>query len=276
MILLVFSLVTNFVALLIVRRFEIERRNLMEAAGTPMSLKARGRSSRRLRTNRLAELIATAAAVAAIAVLAIVIGSVLIRGLGALNLDLVTKNQVTFGETGGGIANALVGTAIMVGIATAIALPFGILVALYVAEFAPTQIGRAIRLGLDVLNGVPSIVIGIFAYALLVVGSGYAAWKGSVALAIIMLPLIARSTMEVLDLVPNSLREASFALGVSRWRTVLFVIVPTVFWRRADGKHARHRPRGRRDRAAPVHDVDLPPEPDRHGSEKGHGVDPAA
>jgi phosphate transport system permease protein len=85
-----------------------------------------------------------------------------------------------------------------------------------------------VRLALDVLNGVPSIVIGIFVYALLVVSSGQAAWKASFALAIVMLPLVSRATMEVLNLVPNSLREASFALGVSKWRTVLFVIFPTV------------------------------------------------
>jgi phosphate transport system permease protein len=200
----------------------------VEAARPPISLQAQGRSRRRLRTNRGAEVIATLAAAGAIAVLGIVIVSVLLRGIPALNLDLLTKNQVTFGQTGGGIANGIVGTAIMVGLATAIALPVGILVAIYVIEFAPRPVGRAVRLALDVLNGVPSIVIGIFAYALLVVGSGYSGWKGSVALAIVMLPLVSRSTMEVLNLVPGSLREASFALGVSKWRTVLFVVMPTV------------------------------------------------
>jgi phosphate transport system permease protein len=199
------------------------------AASQPTSpLRARGRSRRRLALNRAAESIATLAAFGAVAVLGLVVVSVLLRGIPALNVDFFTKNQVTFGETGGGIANALVGTPIMVGLATALALPVGILVAIYVAEFAPVAIARAVRLALDVLNGVPSIVIGIFAYALLVLGSGYAAWKASVALAIVMLPLVSRSTMEVLNLVPNSLREASFALGVSKWRTVLFVIMPTV------------------------------------------------
>ena len=143
------------------------------------------------------------AAFLAIGVLALVVISVFLRGIKALNLDFFTKSQVTFGETGGGIANGLVGTAIMVAIATAIALPVGILVAVYVAEFGGSRVSRLIRLALDVLNGVPSIVVGIFAYALLVVGSGYAAWKGSVALAIIMLPVVARSTIEVLGLVPD-------------------------------------------------------------------------
>ena len=167
------------------------------------------------------------AAFLAIGVLALVVVSVFVRGVKALNIDFFTKNQVTFGETGGGIANGLVGTAIMVAIATAIALPIGILVAVYVAEFGGSRVSRSIRLALDVLNGVPSIVVGIFAYALLVVGSGYAAWKGSVSLAIVMLPVVARSTIEVLGLVPDALRYGSYALGVSKWRTVLFVGMPS-------------------------------------------------
>jgi phosphate transport system permease protein len=191
------------------------------------SLKSTGRSRRRQRTNRIAQAVSVLAAFLALGILALVVGSVFWRGIKALNLDLFTKSQVTFGETGGGIANGLVGTAIMVAIATAIAVPFGILVAVYVAEFGSNRAGRFIRLALDVLNGVPSIVVGIFAYALLVVGSGYAAWKGSVALAIVMLPVVARSTIEVLNLVPDSLRYGSFALGVSKWRTILFVVMPS-------------------------------------------------
>ena len=200
----------------------------MEAsAAASISLKSTGRSRRRERTNKVAQGAAIVAAFLAIGVLALVVISVLLRGLKALNLDLFTKNQVTFGETGGGIANGLVGTAIIVAIATAIALPVGILAAIYVAEFGGNRISRVVRLALDVLNGVPSIVVGIFAYALLVVGSGYAAWKASVALAIVMLPLVARSTIEVLRLVPDALRYGSFALGISKWRTVLFVVMPS-------------------------------------------------
>jgi phosphate transport system permease protein len=190
-------------------------------------LKSTGRSRRRQRANRIAQAVSVFAAFLALGILALVVGSVFWRGIKALNLDLFTKSQVTFGETGGGIANGLVGTAIMVAIATVIAVPFGILVAVYVAEFGSNRAGRFIRLALDVLNGVPSIVVGIFAYALLVVGSGYAAWKGSVALAIVMLPVVARSTIEVLNLVPDSLRYGSFALGVSKWRTILFVVMPS-------------------------------------------------
>lgn len=201
----------------------------MEAAGSaqPISLRPTGRSRRRKRIDRVAQGTAVLAAFMAVGVLALVVVSVLVRGVKALNFDFFTKNQVTFGQTGGGIANGLVGTAIMVAIATAITLPVGILVAVYVAEFSSTRTARVIRLALDVLNGVPSIVVGIFAYALLVVGSGYAAWKGSVALAIVMLPVVARSTIEVLRLVPDALRYGSLALGVSKWRTVLFVVMPS-------------------------------------------------
>lgn len=201
----------------------------MEASSVTaaISLKPTGRSRRRRRVNRIAEAISVFAAFIAIGVLALVVISVFVRGIKALNIDFFTKSQVTYGETGGGIANGLVGTAIMLAIATAIALPVGILVAVYVAEFGGNRVSRFIRLALDVLNGVPSIVVGIFAYALLVVGSGYAAWKGSVALAIVMLPVVARSTIEVLGLVPDSLRDGSYALGISKWRTVLFIVMPS-------------------------------------------------
>ena len=200
----------------------------MEAAGIRPQLRAQGRARRRLVANRITELVATLAAFGAVAVLAIVVFNVVQRAIPALNLDLFTQVQATFGESGGGIKNAIIGSAIIVSIATLFALPTGVLVAIYVSEFAHEQVRRYVRLALDVLNGVPSIVIGIFVYALLVVGSGQAAWKASFALAIVMLPLVSRATIEVLNLVPSSLREASFALGVAKWRTVLFVILPTV------------------------------------------------
>jgi phosphate transport system permease protein len=190
-------------------------------------LRATGRARRRKTMNRVAEGFSTVAALAAIAVLAIVVGSVFLKGVNALSWDFLTKTPVTFGESGGGIANALVGSALIVLIATLMAVPVGVLVAIYITEFAPWSVRRTVRLALDVLNGVPSIVIGIFIFALLIVGHHQSAVAGSLALAVIMLPLIARSTQEVLDLVPGHLREASFALGVSRWRTVLGVVLPT-------------------------------------------------
>jgi len=151
----------------------------VEAASIRPSLKASGRSRRRLLTNRFAQLVATLAAFGAVAVLAIVVINVIQKAIPALSWDLFTKEQPTFGEAGGGIANAIVGSAIITGLATAFAVPIGVMVAIYVSEFASEQPKRYIRLALDVLNGVPSIIIGIFVYGLLVVGSGQAAWKAS-------------------------------------------------------------------------------------------------
>ncbi len=206
-------------------------------AEPPLSLKASGRSKRRLLVNRIAEASALLAAALAIAALAIVVWSVGSRGIGALSVDFFTKGPPLFGQTGGGIAPAIAGSLLLVFIATVIALPFGVLTAIYVSEFAPPGVGRQIRLWLDVLNGFPSIVIGIFVFTILVKvkvpvvewGHHQSAIAGGVALAIIMLPLVARSTMEVLQLVPGQLREASYALGVSKWQTVLRVVLPTSF-----------------------------------------------
>jgi len=204
-----------------------------------VSLKASGRTRRRLLVNRIAGGAAVLAAAAAIAVLAVVLWSVGSRGAGAINLDFFIKGPSSdfFATSGGGIAPAIVGSLLLVAVATAIALPVGVLTALYVSEFASAAIGRQVRLWLDVLNGFPSIVIGIFVFALAVkvkmpllgIGHHQSAIAGGGALSIIMLPLVARSTMEVLQLVPNHLREASLALGVSKWQTVLRVVLPTSF-----------------------------------------------
>jgi phosphate transport system permease protein len=200
-----------------------------------LSLRATGRARRRLVLNRCAEVAATLAALAAIAVLAVVVGSVFVRALPALNWDFFTKGPAVFGQSGGGIAPAIVGTLMLIVIATAFALPVGVLSAIFVSEFASRRFADQVRLWLDVLNGFPSIVIGIFVFTLLVktdvpvLGFGHhqSAWAGGFALSIIMLPLVARTTMEVLALVPNELREASYALGVSKWRTVLSVVLPS-------------------------------------------------
>ena len=191
------------------------------------ALAAAGSVRRRKRKSRTMEGLAWLASALALAVLVLVIVSVLVRALPALNVDLFSKTQALFGEAGGGIANAIAGSFLLVAMATAMALPIGVLVAIYVSEFAPQRIGLLVRTSLDVLNGVPSIVIGIFVYALLVLEFRQNAFIASIALAIIMLPLVARSTQEVLGLVPQSLHEASAALGVSRWRTVLRVVLPT-------------------------------------------------
>jgi phosphate transport system permease protein len=203
-----------------------------------ISLKATGRGRRRLLVNRVAEGSAVLAAVLAIAVLAVVIWSVGSRGIGAVNLDFFLKGPSSdfFGGKGG-IAPALAGSLLLIGVATLIALPMGVLTAIFVNEFARVRVSQQIRLWLDVLNGFPSIVIGIFVFTLAVktkvpllgIGHHQSAVAGGFALAVIMLPLVARSTMEVLRLVPNELREASYALGVSKWQTVLRVVLPTSF-----------------------------------------------
>jgi phosphate transport system permease protein len=196
-------------------------------AAQSSTLAATGRVRRRKRINWLVENIWVAAAALAVVVLAIVTLSVLVKALPALDGDLFTKTPATFGESGGGIAHAFVGSLVLVGIATAIALPVGVLVAIYVSEFAEHRVARWLKLCLDVLNGLPSIIIGIFLFVLLVVGRGQNAFIGSLALSIIMVPIVSRTTMEVLALVPNHLREASLALGVSKWRTIVGVILPT-------------------------------------------------
>ena len=190
-------------------------------------LLAGGRVKRRKRVSRGMELLALLSSVIAVAVLATVVGSVMIKAFPGLGLDLFTKNQALFGESGGGMANAFIGSIVVVSIAGAMALPVGVLIAIYVSEFARPKVAVVVRSALDVLNGVPSIVIGIFVYALLVLRFKQSAFMASIALAIIGLPLIARATQEVLKLVPQSLREASQALGVSKWRTVLRVVLPT-------------------------------------------------
>jgi phosphate transport system permease protein len=185
------------------------------------------RYRRRRIVNRMMEVIATVAAFAAVAVLAIVVVSVAKRGAGAISWDFFTKPQALFGQPGGGIANAIVGTVLLVLMACAMALPVGVLTAIYLTEFAPRGVAVPIQVVIDVLAGLPTIVIGIFVYALLVIGHTQSGIAGAFALAIIMLPLIARATQEVLLLVPSTLREASLALGVRRWRTVLGVILPS-------------------------------------------------
>jgi phosphate transport system permease protein len=193
----------------------------------PISLRpSRGLRRRRI-VNRLMESVGTLAAALAVAVLAAVVVSVVLKGASALSLDFFTKTPATFGQPGGGIAHAILGSLILIALATAMSVPVGILTALYLTEFAHHRVAAAIRTALDILNGMPSIVIGVFVYGLLVVGHQQSGYSGAFALAVIMLPLVARSTQEVLLLVPPALREAGLALGASRWRTVLGVILPT-------------------------------------------------
>jgi phosphate transport system permease protein len=201
----------------------------MAATGPALSLRADGRGRRRRLKNRLAEVGASAAALLAVAVLAIVVLSVAKRGAGALSWGFLTEPLPLFGLPGGGIAPLIVGSALLVAIATAIALPLGVLTALFLSEFAPRRLAGPIQLTLDLMNGLPSIIIGVFVFGLLVYGHAQSGYAGGFALSIVMLPLVARSAQEVLRLVPSAQREGALALGVSRWRTVLGVVLPSAF-----------------------------------------------
>jgi phosphate transport system permease protein len=200
------------------------------ASITPqVSLRPTGRDRRRLLVNRAMEGVGTAAAFLAVAVLIVVVASVTVRAWPALSWDFFTQPPSLFGGSGGGISSAIIGSLLIVAMATAMSLPVGVLIGIYLTEFAPRRVAAPIQLVLDVLNGLPTIITGIFVYGVLVIGHLQSAYAGAVALAIVMLPLVARTAQETLLLVPSGLREASLALGVSRWRTVIGVILPTTF-----------------------------------------------
>lgn len=180
-----------------------------------------GNLRRRHLVSRFAQGLAIAAAIAAVAVLVIVIWAVVSHGIKAISWDFITKGEPV------GIGPNLVGTAIIVGIGTLIAMPIGVLIALFLSEYAGRRGARSVQLLMDVMNGLPSIIIAVFIYILIVEPtkqqSGLAA---GIALSIIEVPLIARGTQEVLRLVPGAQREAADALGVARWRSVLTIILP--------------------------------------------------
>jgi phosphate transport system permease protein len=197
----------------------------MSVADPAYSLRGDGRSRRRRAANRAAEAVALVAALSAIAILAIVVLSVARRGFDELSFGFLTEDLPLFGQPGGGIAPLIVGSAILVGIATAVALPLGVLTAIFLTEFAERRAASAIQLTLDLMAGLPSIIIGVFIFGLLVAGHTQSGYAGGIALSIVMLPLVARSTQEVLRLVPESHREGALALGASRWRTVVGVVL---------------------------------------------------
>jgi phosphate transport system permease protein len=180
---------------------------------------------RRRITEKVLGVLALLSALFACLILALVLGTLIYKGFSQLNLDFFTKPRPLFGEKGG-IADALLGSALIVGMAMLMAIPVAVLVAIYMSEYAGPKVARALRVVLDVLNGVPAIVVGVFVFGILVVGHGQSAVYGAFALAILMLPMVARSTQEILEVVPRSLRDASLALGVTKWRTTWNVILP--------------------------------------------------
>jgi len=166
--------------------------------------------------------------VLAILPLVLILGTLLAKGASSLSLDFFTKMPVPAGETGGGVLHAIVGTLLMVGTASLIGVPLGIAAGVYAAEYPGSRVAWVVRFTADVLNGTPSIVIGVFAWTWIVASQKhFSAFAGAVALAILMVPMVMRTTEEMIKLVPHSLREAALALGYSRWRTTLRVVLMT-------------------------------------------------
>ena len=196
------------------------RRDAQQEFDPTQPLVATGNLGRRRFVSRVIQLLAVAAAMSAVAVLVIVIWAVVSHGASAISWKFITSGYPT------GIGPYLVGTAEIVAIATLMAMPVGVLIALFLSEYAGRRSTRPVQLILDVMNGLPSIIIAVFIFALLVAGKGQSGLKVAIALAIIEVPLIARGTQEVLNLVPGHQREAADALGVARWRSILTIILP--------------------------------------------------
>lgn len=193
-------------------------------------MNARPRSAhyrRRQLTNGVMLTLCGVATVLAIVPLIWIVTYVALEGGRFLSADFFTQLPTPVGVPGGGIANALVGSALVVGIACALAVPLSIIAAFYVADHPHTPLGIVVRFGTDVLSGVPSIVVGIFVYTVIVLPQKhFSALAGGFALAVIMLPIVLRTTEEMLKLVPRDLREASLALGASQWKTAWQVLLP--------------------------------------------------
>ena len=188
---------------------------------------AHGPSARRRAADLGATLSCHLAAAVVIVPLALIAWHLLRLGLGGLSLEFFVRLPKPVGELGGGMANAIVGTGLLVGIATLVAVPVGVGAGLFLAEYGDGRLGTLVRATADIMSGVPSIVVGVAVYGLVVVPMGrFSALAGGLALAIIMLPTIVRSTEEVVRLVPRSYREAALALGAPRWRVIHDVVLP--------------------------------------------------
>jgi phosphate transport system permease protein len=156
----------------------------------------------------------------------LILGTVVVRGLGTFNWVFLTQIPKPIGEEGGGMGNAILGSILLLGFASLIGVPLGIGAGIFLAEYGRNKFGNVVRFTADVLNGVPSVVIGMTAWALVVVPQGhFSLISGSVALGIMMIPVISRTTEEVLLLVPQSIREAALGLGIPKWRTILSVVL---------------------------------------------------
>jgi len=190
--------------------------------------RSRVTARRRARERVMAGLV-LAATIGAAALLLIILGFVLIRGLPAITPAFFTERTLPQGEPGGGLGPALLGTVVLAAIAAALAIPIGIASAIFVVEYGSGRFAAVVRFAAELIAGLPSIVVGVFVWAFLVRGliGHYSALAGGIALAVIMIPIIARTVEEVLRLVPGSLREAALALGAPRWRVIILVVLPT-------------------------------------------------
>lgn len=182
---------------------------------------------RRLKSDAMTSVL-MACVLVAVLPLIFILGTLLLKGAGSLSLDFFTKMPAPAGENGGGVANAIVGTLLMVGTACLIGIPVGIGAGVFGSEYPGNRLATLSRFVADVLNGTPSIVIGVFAWTWVVAKQKhFSGFAGSVALAILMVPMIMRTTEEIIKLVPHSLREAALALGYQRWRTTLQIVLLT-------------------------------------------------
>ena len=185
------------------------------------------RTLRRLVSNAMVGLM-VAAVVVALLPLFFILFDLVVQGAGSLSLEFFTRTPAPAGESGGGVAHAIVGTLLIVGAASLIGLPLGIAAGIYCAEYPGSRLTWITRFVADVLNGTPSIVVGVFAWAWIVATQKhFSGLAGSAALAMLMIPMVLRTTEEMIKLVPDSLREAALALGYPRWRTSLSIVVRT-------------------------------------------------
>ncbi len=185
---------------------------------------------RKKAVNYLMIFLSFAAALAAIIPLAFIFYYTVSKGAQYLNLSFFTQMPKPVGETGGGMANAIVGTLILIGIGGGIGVPVGIMTGIYLSEFGTKKFAAVVRFMADILSGVPSIVVGVVAYTLIVVPmKHFSALAGGVALAILMIPTVTRTTEEMIKLVPQSIREAGLALGIPKWKTTLMIVLRTAW-----------------------------------------------
>ena len=186
------------------------------------------RYKRRKLTQKIMFLFSTLSAVAGIIILFLILGYIVYQGAGGINLDFFTKLPTPVGVSGGGMSNALIGSFYLISLASIISIPGGILTGIYLSEYGRGLFASSVRFMSETLTGVPAIIIGIFAYSVIVVPmKRFSAIAGAFALSILMLPIITKSTEEILRMVPESLREASLALGIARWKTILKVVLST-------------------------------------------------